>query len=259
MESPRPARPLAARLLLALALAGLLCAGWFAQPWVFGALTLLLAASALATLGRSLQLQNVCAAAACIVGLVSAVLFLNAKTSMPFGPLVFTADCGDQLLDGLPPTVPLLWLAVLITARGVARLVLRPWRKLRTYGFRVIGLTMTLTVLFDLGLEPFATRVQRFWVWQPTAIASTWFGAPWINCFGWAMTTLLLLAFATPWLINKMPSGGRRPPDFQPLLLWGGVNLFLAMKLATHTLWVAVAVVGIQTAVVTALAWKNGR
>ena len=251
------------RILLALCVGGMPVVGLLAHSlpeaaWPLGVLLLLAAVSALATLHRSLQLQNVLVATAFILFISGAVVYLNVRTSIPFGPLFFTDRCGEQILDGMPATLPLLWLVILLTARGVARLILRPWRKLRTYGFRLIGLTCLLTAFFDLGLEPFAVHAQRFWLWQPTAIVSTWHGMPWINFFGWFVTALLILAFVTPWLINKQPAG-KRPPDLQPLVLWLALNLFLAVNLATREIWSAAAVVGILTAISGTLAWRNAR
>jgi uncharacterized membrane protein len=227
--------------LLALTVVAAIAAGALAHAlpdavWPVGVLLVAASASALASLARTLQTQNVFVAAAMILVLAGGVVFLGAKTAIPFGPVIFTDNCGEQLFGALPLTPPLLWLVVILNCRGVARLILRPWRKLRTYGFRVIGLTMLLAVLFDLGLEPFATRVNRFWLWQSQGKSFTWFGAPWVNFLGWAMTALLLLAFTTPWLINKMP-GGRRPPDFHPLVAWLTLNLFLAASLALHQFW----------------------
>ena len=262
MESKTP--NFLARLLLALTCAWLVVAALLLHRapqsvWPLGMAVGLLVASALATQLRALQPQNVFVTAALTLVISSAMIWLNSRTSIPFGPRIFYARGGEQLLDGLPLVPPLLWLAALVTARGVARLIWRPWRKLRTYGFRVMGLTAALVAAFDLGLEPFASRANHLWLWQPTNLASTWFGAPWINFFGQVLVTLFTLAIVTPWLINKMPSGKKRPPDFQPLILWQAMNLFLAVNLAMHQLWLAVAVVVIQTAVVSSLAWKNTR
>src|ERR1051326_7842663 len=125
--------------------------------------------------------------------------------------------------------------------RGVGRLILRPWRKTRSYGFLLMGLTVALIVLFDLGLEPFATQVKKFWFWAPTRAGIYWYSTPWVNFFAWAGTGLLILAFATPTLINKKPVS--QPPDFHPLIIWLLVSLLFATGAIANRLWAAAAVI----------------
>ena len=69
-------------------------------------------------------------------------------------------------------------------------------------------------------------------------------------------TTLLLLAFTTPWLINKQP-GKRRAADFHPLIAWTALNLFLAATLALHQLWPTAGIVLGVAVVGTVFAWRN--
>jgi hypothetical protein len=52
--------------------------------------------------------------------------------------------------------MPFIWAVAVLNSRGVARLILRPWRKTTKYGLWVIGLACVLTVIFDFNLEPFA-------------------------------------------------------------------------------------------------------
>jgi uncharacterized membrane protein len=118
----------------------------------------------------------------------------------------------------VPWTVPLLWIVVVVTGRAVARLIMRPWRKTNYYGFWVIGLTGTLAALFDLGLEPFATRLKPYWLWQPTLTTLMWHGAPWVNFLGWFVAAAGMVAMTLPWLINKQPV--KRPMDYLPLIQW---------------------------------------
>ncbi|MEI9864038.1 MAG: hypothetical protein WDN00_05695 [Limisphaerales bacterium] len=40
-----------------------------------------------------------------------------------------------------------------------------PWRKMRTYGFWLIGMTALFTMLFDCALEPFASHLKHYWIW----------------------------------------------------------------------------------------------
>jgi uncharacterized membrane protein len=212
--------------------------------WPDGLLIVLATATTLASITRRLPGQNVILAAVIIGAISGGIESVGALTGIPFGPFVYNYPAiGRELFPPLPWVIPLLWIFVLLNARGVARLILRPWRKIRAYGFYVIGLTALLVVLFDLGLEPFCARVKGFWFWGPTKLPFTWYGAPFVNFIGWGMATVLILAFATPSLIDKKKV--KHPPDYQPLLLWLLLNLFLLTGVTVHQLWpAAVAIAG---------------
>jgi uncharacterized membrane protein len=218
--------------------------------WPGAVLLLLAAAGTVAALARQLPLQNVLFAASVIALAGGAATWLDLKTGVPFGPLL-SISAGPKLFGTLPWPIPVVWVVAVLNSRGVARLILRPWRKIQSYGFQLIGLTAGLAALFDLALEPFATRVKDYWFWEPTRFPVTWQGAPLVNSFGWAVVTLLVLAFVTPLLINKRPTP-RQPPDFYPLAIWlGGIFLFAA-GCASAGLWLATAldvVIAIVTAV----------
>lgn len=209
--------------------------------WPDGLLVVLTAATLLASLTRQLPGQNVILASFIITFIAGAVLSLGALTAIPFGPYVYTGNIGQQLFRPLPWAMPLLWLAFIVASRDVARLALRPWRKTQNYGLRLIGLTTLLAVLLDVSLEPFATQVKHYWFWNPTKLRLDWYTTPWINFFGWAVSTLLILAFATPSLINKKP-GPQPPPDYPPLVIWLLFNLLFATGAAVHHLWPALGV-----------------
>jgi len=70
-----------------------------------------------------------------------AVHALGATMEIPFGPFQFGPEAGPQLFKTLPWAMPLIWVAAILNSRGVVRLILRPWRKIRSYGFWLIGLT----------------------------------------------------------------------------------------------------------------------
>src|SRR6266478_2299547 len=119
--------------------------------WPDGLLVVLTTATILAGLARQLPGQNVMLAAGIIALIGSAVQSLDAKTGIPFGPCVFTDNMGLELFYPLRWAVPVLWIAVMLPARGVGRLMLRPWRKTTSYGVWLIGLTTALVVLLDFG------------------------------------------------------------------------------------------------------------
>ncbi len=226
--------------------------------WPDGLLVVLTTATVVASLTRELPGQNVMLASTIIAFIAGATQSLGALTAIPFGPYTYTEHIGQQLFYPLPWAVPLMWIVVILTSRGVARLALRPWRKTQTYGFRLIGFTTLLVVLLDAGLEPFATSVKHYWLWSPTKLRLDWYSAPWVNFLGWAVTTLLILAFATPSLINKKPRP-QPPPEYAPLLVWLLLNFLLATGAAVYHLWPAVGVIALGSLLVTVFALRGAR
>ena len=222
------------------------------QPgWPDAVLLVLAVVSTVATLARHLPLQNILFAALVIVLTGGAVTWLNLNAGIPFGPLTLGDNMGPKLRQTLPWAMPVIWVVAILNSRGVARLILRPRRKSRAYGYWLAGLTAGLMVLFDLAFDPFASRVKHYWVWGPTKFPVVWQGAPLVNFAAWAVVTLLILACVTPLLINKHPTH-RRPPDFHPFGVWLGGILLFAVAAALNRLWVAAAAdaaIGIVTAV----------
>ena len=228
------------------------------QPgWPESLLILLAAIGTIAALARQLPLQNVLLAAFVIALAGGAVHALGVTMGIPFGPFLFGADAGPQLFRTLPWAIPLIWVVAVLNSRGVVRLILRPWRKLRSYGFWLIGLTAALTMLFDLAFDPFASRVKHYWLWVPTKFPLTWQGAPLVNFVSWAAVTLLMLALVTPALIKKNPA--RRVPDFHPLAVWLGAFLLFGIASATHGMWLSVALDGAIAVLAATFAIRGGR
>ena len=208
---------------------------------------------------RSLPVQNVLLAAA-IIGLIGGIVELvGAASGIPFGPRIFLDESGPQIFGILPWGLPLVWIVFLLNSRGVARLMLRPWRKSKTYGFRVIGLTCLLVVALNLGFEPFASRANHFWIWQSAKNLLAWYGAPWVNFVSVGLTVLLILAFATPSLINKTPSSKKRLPDYQPLILWLAMNLYFAVANGFAGLQLAMVIGLVLSFVAGIFAWRGAR
>ncbi len=225
----------------ALVVTNLLAPGWMPGKRGWPETLLLLTATAATGLWMARQLpgQNVLLAGA-LIGVTGAGLHgLSGATAVPFGPLNYTIWIGSRFLELFPWPVPLLWIVAVLNSRGVARLILRPWRKLKNYGLWLIGLTAVLTMLFDLALEPFLTGKNEFWLWQPTKFPWTWHGMPLVNSFAWLGTTILVLAFATPALIGKKQRPSKSPPDYFPLMLWLALMSVCGVGAATGGLWSA--------------------
>jgi uncharacterized membrane protein len=226
--------------------------------WPESLLLLLATASTLAVLGRQLPAQNVLLASCIIAAIGGGAHAVGAKSGIPFGSFMFGPEIGQKFFNLLPWAMLLLWVVAILNSRGVARLVLRPWRKMRTYGFWLIGLTALFTMLLDCALEPFVSHVKHYWVWTTAGYSLTPQGAPISNSVGWFIVTVLMLAFATPALINKQLSK-RNTPDFHPLAVWLGGILLFAVGAAAHGLWPAVAVDTAIGVAVTVLAIRGAR
>jgi hypothetical protein len=201
-------------------------------------------ASTLAALTRQLPLQNVLLAVFGIALIGGAASMTGARTGIPFGPIIYEIQ---PKFFKMPWAMPLIWVVVILNARGVARLILRPWRKIKTYGFWLIGIAAVLVALFYFTLETFA-HIRHFWLWQDVHFA--WLGAPPLNFISRFAITLLILAFVTPALINKQLSK-HRAPDFHPLWVWLGAILIFTIASAISKNWLAAgidAAIGIITA-----------
>lgn len=209
----------------------------------------------LISLCGQLPVQNVLLAAVIIGVVAGGIQLVGAVTGIPFGPVVYSQDSGPKLFNSMSWAIPFLWIVAILNARGVARLIMRPWRKLRIYGYWVIGLTVVLALLFDTGLEPYATHLKHFWFWHPTKLSIDWYGTPLSNFLGWLLTALLVLAFSTPSLMKKKPS--KSILNYHPLIAWNSINvLFTAASLSQH-LWLAGALSAAGCLAVTAFAVRG--
>jgi uncharacterized membrane protein len=237
---------------------------WMARPplgdarWPEGLLVVLTAATLLASLACHLPGQNVILASLVIAFVAGAVSTLGALTGIPFGPFHYTDAIGQQLFYPLPWAVPVIWLIAVLASRGLARLVLRPWRNTPNYGYWLIGVATLLVVLLDVGLEPFAGQVKCLWKWTPTRLKLDWYSAPCVNFLGWGVTALLIFAFITPALINKKPMI-QPPPDYHPLVVWLLVDVLFLTGAAVHHLWLAVVVVTVSIGTVAGVAVVGAR
>jgi uncharacterized membrane protein len=214
-------------------------------------------ACTITALAQRLPLQNVLLAVFVIAVIGGAVHALGAITGIPFGPFTFGESIGPEMFKTLPWAVPGIWVLAVLNSRGVARLILRPWRKISAYGFWLMGVTAALTLLFDFALEPFASRIKNYWLWTPTKFPVTWQGAPVSNFLAWAAMSLLLAVVIAPALINKQP-GKRNTPDFHPFALWLGAILLFGAGCARQGLLPAAVADGILAVIVTVLAVRGG-
>ncbi len=218
---------------------------WFSvstvmESWLDGAVLLSALAWTLLETARRLPFQNVLTVAAVVALIGSGATAIGAVSGMLFGEITYTGKLGPKLFHLVPWPVPLMWIVIVLNCRGVAELILQPWRRTGGYGFWVMGVACALAVLLDFGLEPFAVLVKAFWVWEDASSILPWSVAPLTNFCGWVETTMAMLIFTVPWLIDK-----RRVPSVlthQPLWLWSLLNLWLLNGNASRQLWSSVGV-----------------
>lgn len=227
--------------------------GW---TWLMPAFLALAVTTTLAGETRRLPLQNILTVAGLIFFISGLAHFISARTGIPFGSFFYTENMGPRILGTLPIAIPFIWIVGLLSSRGVARLILRPWRKMRAYGFWLIGITALLIVILDLSLEPFASRTFRYWIWTMPDKSLDWFGAPWFSFIGWFLIAILILAFATPWLIQKKP-GKTPPPDYHPLVIWLLLQSLMLISNGVNQFWVATIAGALLSVVVTSFAIRG--
>ncbi|HWH77575.1 MAG TPA: carotenoid biosynthesis protein [Candidatus Binatus sp.] len=121
-------------------------------------------------------------AAFCAVYVVSlSSELLGTGIGVPFGPYSYTSLLGPKWFGLVPLLIPLSWFTMSWVSWVIARQ--------RTRGIRAVLLTACLLVAWDLLLDPAMSRVTSYWIWGE---AGSYYGMPWMNLFGWAVTGLVL-------------------------------------------------------------------
>ena len=226
------------------------------EGWAFLGLGVWVAAALTLTIGlaRRLPAQNVFAVAV-LAGLFGfAIEALNVATQIPFGHRAYQGALGSRAL-GVAWYLPFVWVALAISGRGVARLILRPWRKLQYYGLWVMAAAIILTLLMALNYEAAGSRLDWWWRENRAGVWS-WYGSPAVSLLGWGITTLLIYGFTTPWFLNKQPV--KQPTDWHPLIVWEILLLWLILISGLQGAWSAVAVGTVSGLLAAGLAIRGG-
>lgn len=238
------------------ALAGLrLPAGW---RWLEGLIPVLAATATLASLAARLPLQNVLACGLVLFFTSGMVMAVAAYTGTPLGRFEFDRNLGPRLFGFVAWPTPFLWLAVLLSARQSAKVILRPWRRIRSYGWLLLSVALGLSLVLAVPLEPFARLGLGWWKWpHPETGAGGWLGAPPALPLMVLLLATALLLFVTPWLITKRPTG--QVADYGPVWVWLALDLWATLGNVGLGLWLPAGIGLAGGAAATVLAWRGGK
>ena len=118
------------------------------------------------------------------------VEMVGVLTGLPFGNYIYTHNFGPVLFH-VPLAIPLAWFVVVTNVLLVIRSVAPHLSRLAE---ALIG--GILCMLYDYTLEPFATRVKSYWVWEGGNVAM-------INYPAWLMISGVLIWFFAPSLMTR--------------------------------------------------------
>lgn len=100
---------------------------------------------------------------------------------IPFGPYSYTNLLGAKWFGLVPYLIPLSWFTMAWACWVIARQ--------RAAAMKSVILATWLLVAWDLLLDPAMSKVTSYWVWGE---AGSYYGMPWSNLFGWAVTGFVL-------------------------------------------------------------------
>jgi len=178
-------------------------------------------------------------AAIYVVSLASELL--GTTFGIPFGAYSYTTLLGPKWFDRVPLLIPWSWVTMTWAAWIIACR--------RTRGFQAVLLGACLLVAWDLLLDPAMSRVTSYWIWGEKG---SYYGMPWMNLLGWAITGLMLLAILRK--LAPQPKGDLR---FSILVYF--VNFLLPLGFCVlNGYWIAVFA-GLGTIVTAFLVFDPGK
>ena len=178
-------------------------------------------------------------AAIYVVSLTSELL--GTTYGIPFGVYSYTTLLGPKWFDRVPLLIPLSWVTMSWAAWIIACR--------RTRGFQAVLLGTCLLVAWDLLLDPAMSRVTSYWIWGEKG---SYYGMPWMNLLGWAMTGFILLA-----MLRKLAPEPKGDLRFSVLVYF--VNFLLPLGFCVlNGYWIAVFA-GIGVVVAAFLVFGSGK
>jgi hypothetical protein len=217
-------------------------------PWAVWLSIALAAATTVAAQTRELPVQNVLLASAIIAvaGLVGGTV--DKLPSVELIEQSYSAGGGATLFGSAFWATPIMWVVLILNGRGVAKLLLRPWRRTPHYGFWVLG----SAVLLVMGLETSAVAINQCSGSMSHMTDNHW---AWTHWAVWTVLALVTLAVVTPMLINK--SVVERAPTPQPLLVWLAINFLVLTDAALRQVWSALGLLGGEMVLISIFALRN--
>lgn len=199
------------------------------------------------SLAQQISLQSALMGAGMIGMIGSVAHWASYVSGVPFGPLHFPHAYGTTPFQEWFFVPACIWVAMLLNARGLARLILKPLAKHRHHGLHLLGLSTLLVVAMAMVLEPYASTGHRYWFWGDTRLPVTWQNVPLSCLFAWGVVSIIASVAATPVLINKHP----RPaaPSGDAALIWAMMSGLFAVGTAVNGLWPATIVGGLNCAI----------
>ena len=129
-----------------------------------------------------------------IVLLTWAAEAVGTTTGYPFGVYTYTEKLQPQLAH-VPLLIPLAWLMMLPPAWSVASRITGGWSGPAFVFFSALAFTF-----WDLFLDP-QMVAWELWLWSEPG---GYFGIPWQNFIGWAVTAAVITVIVRP---QKLPTG----------------------------------------------------
>jgi uncharacterized membrane protein len=117
-----------------------------------------------------------------VYGVSLASELLGTTYGVPFGSYAYTALLGPKWFEHVPYLIPLSWFTMAWPAWILARR--------RSRGWAAVIVATALLVAWDLVLDPAMSSVTSYWIW---AQQGSYYGMPWSNLLGWAVTGFVLL------------------------------------------------------------------
>lgn len=164
-------------------------------PWGVTASVILLVASVLGVLLQAWGIGRTVRLLVIILPTTWAIEWIGSTTGFLFGHYHYTILLQPQL-GGVPLLIPLAWLMMLPPAWAVAAVITRG-----RLGWRFVLVSALTFTAWDFFLDPQMVN-WGYWVWEQP---SGYFGIPWLNFLGWALSAALLTILVRPKEIPVQP------------------------------------------------------